>query len=113
MPVCLPDSATDYDAVTSVVTGWGTTSSGGSQPIVLHEVEVTTRSHHVPAILDSQKKMSVFRTNAACTTGTLYSPSQITDNMICAAATGKDSCQGDSGGPLITLEVGLDRVYKE
>ena len=111
MPACLPDSATDYDAVTSVVTGWGTTSSGGSQPIVLHEVEVTTRSHSV--ILHSLKVMPVFRTNAACTTGTLYSPSQITDNMLCAAATGKDSCQGDSGGPLITLEVGLDRVYEK
>ena len=43
MPACLPDSSTDYDAVTSVVTGWGTTSSGGSQPIVLHEAEVSTR----------------------------------------------------------------------
>eukprot|EP00951_Prasinocladus_malaysianus_P027606 scaffold248558_cov32-Prasinocladus_malaysianus.AAC.1 len=28
----------------------------------------------------------------------------ITDNMICAAAEGKDSCQGDSGGPLVITE---------
>ena len=26
---------------------------------------------------------------------------QITDNMVCASRSGKDSCQGDSGGPLI------------
>ena len=43
MPACLPDSSTDYDAVTAVVSGWGTTSSGGSQPSVLMEAEVTTR----------------------------------------------------------------------
>ena len=44
MPACLPDSATDYDAVTALVTGWGTISSGGGQPLVLHEADVTTRS---------------------------------------------------------------------
>ena len=49
MPACLPDSSTDYDAVTAVVTGWGTTSSGGNQPNVLMEAEVTTRweDHHL------------------------------------------------------------------
>merc|ERR1712036_186539 len=29
-----------------------------------------------------------------------------TDNMVCAADSGKDSCQGDSGGPLIAPENG-------
>ena len=43
MPACLPDSSTNYDAVSAVVSGWGTTSSGGTQPNVLHEAEVTTR----------------------------------------------------------------------
>ena len=27
---------------------------------------------------------------------------QITPNMMCATAPGRDSCQGDSGGPLVT-----------
>jgi len=89
MPACLPDSSTNYDAVSAVVSGWGTTSSGGTQPNVLHEAEVTTR------------------TNTECTTNTLYSTSDITSQMICAAGSGKDSCQGDSGGPLITLENSL------
>jgi len=60
------------------VTGWGTLSSGGSSSDVLQEVQV-------PVVAD-------------CGT---YSPSDITDAMICAGVQGKDSCQGDSGGPLI------------
>ena len=44
-------------------------------------------------------------TNAQCSKApNVYTPAQITSNMICAADTGKDSCQGDSGGPLITNE---------
>ena len=44
-------------------------------------------------------------TNAKCSgSDTAYSPSDITENMICAAETGKDSCQGDSGGPMVTNE---------
>lgn len=30
-----------------------------------------------------------------------YTNYRITDSMLCAARSGKDSCQGDSGGPLI------------
>ena len=44
-------------------------------------------------------------TNAKCSASdTLYSASDITNNMICAQDTGKDSCQGDSGGPMVTNE---------
>ena len=42
-------------------------------------------------------------TNAQCK-DTNWSPSMITDNMICAADTGKSSCYGDSGGPLVANE---------
>ncbi|CAL4151165.1 unnamed protein product, partial [Meganyctiphanes norvegica] len=82
-PICLPDSDADaYDSVTATVSGWGTTSSGGSQPDVLMEVDVPTMS------------------NSKCQSS--YG-SSITDNMLCAGydAGEKDSCQGDSGGPLI------------
>merc|ERR1712110_247397 len=65
-------------------TGWGTLSSGGSQPTALQEVDVTVT------------------TNAVCN----QAYGSITANMICAADSGKDSCQGDSGGPLIAPENG-------
>merc|ERR1712172_427605 len=70
----------------ATVTGWGTLSSGGSQPTVLQEVDVTVT------------------TNTACKNA--YGSSMITANMICAADSGKDSCQGDSGGPMIAEENG-------
>jgi len=87
-PACLPSSSSyNADNRNAVVSGWGTLSSGGSSPSVLHEVTVQTM------------------TNAACR-NTAYSSSQITDQMICASAPGKDSCQGDSGGPLVTPDSG-------
>jgi len=81
-PACLPSSGgNDYAGALATVSGWGTLSSGGNQPTVLNEVDVTVK------------------TNAECQSA--YGTSAITDNMICAADAGKDSCQGDSGGPLV------------
>ncbi len=64
------------------VAGWGTLSSGGSQPDTLQSVDVP----HV--------------TNDVCSAAL---NGGITDDMLCAglAEGGKDSCQGDSGGPLV------------
>jgi len=85
-PACLPASTSqDYAGQVATVSGWGTLSSGGNQPTVLNDVDVT------------------IQTNQACNDA--YG-NQITDNMICAAGPGKDSCQGDSGGPLVTQENG-------
>ena len=84
-PACLPaDLSATYAGILATVTGWGTLSSGGSQPTTLQEVEVTVT------------------TNAECNSA--YG--SITSNMVCAADSGKDSCQGDSGGPLIAPENG-------
>merc|ERR1711997_1217087 len=86
VPACLPDSSHAGDTLAGqslTVSGWGTLSSGGSQPNVLHKVSV-------PAI-----------TNAACSQA--YAQYTITNAMLCAGDTqngGIDSCQGDSGGPL-------------
>ncbi|XP_046635315.1 trypsin-1-like [Daphnia pulicaria] len=67
-----------------VVSGWGTTSSGGSTiPDILRKVTV-------PIVSDDTCRGS-------------YGTNAITDSMICAGFRlgGADSCQGDSGGPLV------------
>ena len=58
-------------AQVATVSGWGTLTSGGNQPTVLHDVSVTVQS------------------NQDCSSA--YGGG-ITDNMICAASPGKDSC---------------------
>ena len=81
-PACLPTSALGGDFLagkTMTVSGWGTLSSGGGQPTVLHSVDV-------PGITNSQCNQ-------------LYG--SITNAMLCAGNVnngGVDSCQGDSGG---------------
>ncbi|MCB0211676.1 MAG: trypsin-like serine protease [Anaerolineae bacterium] len=78
------DSALFEAGDTATITGWGTTSEGGSGSNALREVSVPIVS------------------NATCNSSSSYG-GQITSNMLCAglAAGGKDACQGDSGGPLI------------
>ena len=44
-PVCLPSASTNYDARVATVTGWGTLSSGGSQPNILQKVQMTFTSY--------------------------------------------------------------------
>jgi trypsin len=86
VPACLPTDTTKmYENQNAVVSGWGTTSSGGSASQKLRETTVK--------ILPSS--------NAACTPyGSLGS------TKMCAYTQGTDSCQGDSGGPLVLKEDG-------
>jgi len=82
--VALPAAgSTPAAGTTCTVSGWGTTSSGGSIPDILRYV-------NVPIV-------------SAATCQASYGASAITARMICAgfAAGGADSCQGDSGGPLV------------
>ncbi|KAG7155246.1 Plasma kallikrein-like 6, partial [Homarus americanus] len=84
-PVCLPPDKTRlYVGETATVSGWGTTSEGGSLSKTLQEVDVPVISNN-----DCQKN---------------YNP---TSSMLCAGEEGKDSCQGDSGGPLVYNNNGI------
>ncbi|KAK4293236.1 hypothetical protein Pmani_034048 [Petrolisthes manimaculis] len=87
LPVCMPPPRPLYNGWTATVTGWGTTSSGGSAPNTLREVNVPVLS------------------NKACQ-NTGYGSSAIFPTMLCAGRTGRDSCQGDSGGPLVVRDGG-------
>lgn len=72
--------------VVATVTGWGTTSEGGSASDVLRTVDVPIQSN---ATASAEYSMT------------------ISSDQLPAGLTqgGKDSCQGDSGGP-ITVSVG-------
>jgi len=72
----------------TIISGWGTLRSGGSQPTTLQKANVTIVSRE------------------ECNEQNSYN-GDILESMICAAAAGGvggvDACQGDSGGPLVAL----------
>ncbi|KAI9564777.1 trypsin [Daphnia sinensis] len=86
-PISLPTPGSTLNAgTTCIVSGWGTTSSGGTSiPDVLRKVAVPVIS------------------NSDC--DSMYGIGSILPSMMCAGfvAGGADSCQGDSGGPLVLL----------
>lgn len=72
----------------SVITGWGTTTSGGVASNQLLAVDVP--------IVGNERCDDAYAVT--------YGPGRITDSMLCAGVEGvggKDACQGDSGGPLL------------
>ncbi|MCC7073521.1 MAG: trypsin-like serine protease [Deltaproteobacteria bacterium] len=75
------DASAGYTAagVTAKVSGWGTTSAGGSSPDTLRAVDV-------PIVSNSEAQSDLGLS--------------LTSDQLAAGATGVDSCQGDSGGPL-------------
>jgi len=83
-PIAIPEEGFSATG-DAVVSGWGTTSSGGSSSPQLRKVSV-------PIVTDEECREA-------------YGEDQIFDSMICAGLPqgGKDSCQGDSGGPLVGI----------
>jgi trypsin len=72
------------------VSGWGIIEDG-----------------NVPSIL--RKTTVDIISTAACNAKNSYDGA-VTNRMLCAARTGKDSCQGDSGGPLFLRQ---GSIYKQ
>merc|ERR1712106_441389 len=82
--ISLPSEGKEYSAGTMcTVSGWGTTSEGGSLGQTLMKVTV-------PVVSDDDCRAA-------------YGQSDVADSMICAGLDegSKDSCQGDSGGPFM------------
>lgn len=85
-PACL--ASTDYqDNEMALVSGWGTTSEGGSSSVTLKYVWKPILNYNY---CDMQ-------------TG---NAGELDATMMCAGDTGKDACQGDSGGPLVAYRNG-------
>ncbi|XP_017124508.1 trypsin delta [Drosophila elegans] len=80
-PIQLAKERPEHDTLVTV-TGWGTTSEGGTISDVLQEVSVN--------VVENTQCKSAYSI-------------MLTSRMLCAGVTGggKDACQGDSGGPLI------------
>ncbi|OQV25002.1 Enteropeptidase [Hypsibius exemplaris] len=86
-PVCLPlddhvPGSLPGEACKAI--GWGLRAEDGSKADILQEVDVPVLN------------------NTDC--NSLQDPEyfgKISDSMMCAGQTGRDSCQGDSGGPLL------------
>ncbi|KZS14753.1 putative Trypsin-7 [Daphnia magna] len=92
-PVPLPffsDAGTSYEGRSTVISGWGTTSSGGSVSSVLLKATVSVLENRVC-------RRQYGRTILGIVLSSAFYPGE----MMCAAAAGKDTCQGDSGGPLL------------
>merc|ERR1712106_380561 len=93
VPACLPSTNSQkYTGWQAVVSGWGTTSSGGATSDVLKETS----------------QMILANTAAECIQGAggPGSTAAVPPTKLCAYKQGTDSCQGDSGGPLVVMEGG-------
>ncbi|XP_068103318.1 transmembrane protease serine 9-like [Hyperolius riggenbachi] len=94
MPICLPSSYVTFPSgLDCWVTGWGTTSYGGSFPVNGTLQEVMT------PLIDYSTCDRLYHNGSSQSASTVI----VQSDKICSGYTdgGKDSCQGDSGGPLV------------
>ncbi|XP_068103317.1 transmembrane protease serine 9-like [Hyperolius riggenbachi] len=100
MPICLPSSSVTFPCgLDCWVTGWGTTSEGGSSPVNGTLQEVMT------PLINYSTCNSLYHIDSTESDRTVI----IQSDKICAGYQngGKDSCQGDSGGPLVCKVEGI------
>lgn len=83
IPLAIVDDNATVAGSAAVVSGWGTTRSGGSS--MPDQLKAVT----VPQVSNSVAQQSYSET--------------ITADQLSAGAGGRDSCQGDSGGPLTSV----------
>jgi len=113
-PVCLPTTAHGEVGKKCWVTGWGNTGASRSFDDMIRDIKyaeaglLPKREEPVTRQSNVLRQVDVLVSDqAVCNTA--YT-GQITPDMICAEAPGKDSCQGDSGGPFVCEHDGEFKV---
>ncbi|TRY60393.1 hypothetical protein DNTS_026827 [Danionella cerebrum] len=76
------ETADPQELATVDTAGWGHLNNIGDRPDKLYELTINVMERLI------------------CGSGRYYG-TKFTSNMLCAAATKKDTCDGDSGGPLV------------
>jgi len=105
-PVCLPTTEHGEPGTRCWVTGWGSTRANrGDWNDFLREIQAAEEGQYPKNEELTARSSPVLRQVDVLVTeqsvcNTAYN-GQISDDMICGAAPGKDSCQGDSGGPFV------------
>ncbi|XP_071043650.1 U21-ctenitoxin-Pn1a isoform X1 [Parasteatoda tepidariorum] len=87
--ICLPKNKDDPTGYATVI-GWGHTRENGKNSDTLKKVLVP--------LIDRDLCKSAYDDDP------YDNIDEVTETMICAGITGKDSCQNDSGGPLIQTD---------
>merc|ERR1711994_153921 len=103
-PACLPSPGRDYTGYTGVVYGWGRTDPcAPGLSAILQEVSVEIVSDNV---CDTASGNYTSLSGGECLNFSGDYAGNISEDMLCAGAPGRDSCQGDSGGPTAVKEDG-------